>query len=238
MSLGVSPLVQQAVKLHQTGGKALPGSVEVLAEEIHSLDAHLSMKIRRELETDGVDLRAGYQQLRQETRTAQDAARRHAAAGAGFGQAGLYFPGDLHAQVPAPGAPKPELPKKKEPPKGPGFTPFGMTRAQRELHDAKVNALADLARRAVTEKLTPEQQKAAHAEIAVKAEKAELAAQDMRAARAHRQAKIDTLPWILRTLVQQIQGWSSYGKDMAAGKDGAEKPSLYGKLLKDAYKDG
>ncbi len=234
MTVAVSPLVQQAVRLHQTGSGRLPASVEVLADEIHALDAHLAMRIKKELESDGVDLRAGYQQLRRDAAGAAKA--RHAAAGTGFGQAGLYFPGDLHAQVPAPGAPRPELPKKKEPPKGPGFTPFGMTRAQRELHDAKVNALADLARRAATERLSPEQQKAAHAEIAVKAEKAELAAEDVRAAAAHRQAKIDALPWILRTLVQQIQGWSSYGEDLSSGKDGAEKPSLYGKLLKNAYK--
>jgi hypothetical protein len=111
-----------------------------------------------------------------------------------------------------------------------------MTREQRALHEAKLNALADIARRTATERLTPEQVKAERAKVETQSEDAELAAKDVKAAEAHREAKINALPWILRLLVYQVQGWQSYGSAQANG-DTAKKPGFLNGLLKKAYND-
>ena len=109
-----------------------------------------------------------------------------------------------------------------------------MTRGQRQLHDAKVAAKAELAKRQAQDNLTPQQVEQEKAKIEFQAENAELAAKDMKLAARAREQKLEKLPWIVRALVLQIMAWSDFGASMGDGKN-AEKPSLYGSLIKDAY---
>lgn len=219
-------LVDRAVELYRAAGRELPRSVETLAEGVHSLDVKLSYDLTEALGgKDEVTARAHYQRALggASAGTAGAEAQRHGSAGAAMGAQGLYFRSDLEAK----------LPSAKER-FNPGFTPMGLSDRDKKLHEAKLRALADVARAATAEKLSPAQQEARRQEALKNAEDARLAASDEAGARAERRAKIDALPWILRTLVDSMQGWSAYGEATARGEK-AERPTVLGRILSSAY---
>lgn len=250
MSVGSAQrLVDHAVQLYEAAGRALPRSLETLAQDVHSLDVRLSYDLSKALSgLDEVGARAHYQRtLGERSQGAASEQKRHQGAGASLSTGGLYFRSDLdaklaqHQATPAasgpasPPATPPPAPKKER--FDPGFTPFNLTPRQRALHEAKVSQLAELAKAAAREKLTPAQQAARLEEIKQQAEDARLAASDVDSARAERQAKLDALPWILRTLLESMRGWTDFGKATANGEK-AERPSLIGRLVKSAYSSG
>ena len=250
MSVGSAQrLVDHAVQLYEAAGRPLPRSLETLAQDVHSLDVRLSYDLSKALSgLDEVGARAHYQRtLGERSQGAASEQKRHQGAGAALSTGGLYFRSDLDAKLAQhqaasapsgstsePAAPPP-APKKER--FDPGFTPFNLTPRQRALHEAKVSQLAELAKTATREKLTPAQQAARLEEIKQQAEDARLAASDVDSARAERQAKLDALPWILRTLLESMQGWADFGKATANGEK-AERPSLIGRLVKSAYSGG
>lgn len=249
MSVGAAQrLVDHAVQLYEAAGRPLPRSLETLAQDVHSLDVRLSYDLSKALSgLDEVGARAHYQRtLGERSQGAASEQKRHQGAGPALSTGGLYFRSDLDAKLAqhqaasapsgaaSPPAPPP-APKKER--FDPGFTPFNLTPRQRALHEAKVAQLAELAKTAAREKLTPAEQAARLEQIKQQAEDARLAASDVDSARAERQAKLDALPWILRTLLESMQGWADFGKATAQGEK-AERPSLIGRLVKSAYSRG
>lgn len=217
-------LVEQAVKLLEGQGQKLPTSLEGLAREVSHLDFGVSFKLDQLVKSGDAQGRVHFQRIRQlrtMDATAQGAADRHKAAGASMAQGGLYFAADLHAMVP------------KKTSIGPGFTPMNMSRSEKARHEADLNARAELAKRSATENLTPAQQQAAKVEIAEKKEEAELVERDISNEEAAKQAKFDKLPFIIRVLVGQIEGWRGAAQSQADGK--VESPSLIKSLLGNLY---
>lgn len=202
--LQAQALVARAVGLYREAGRALPDSVATIAEGVHSFDVKLSYDLKAALSAEAeLATRAHYQRLRAgDGRSTPGAAeKRHELAGAAVGAAGVYLPNELAAKLPA---------KAKDPYSlRAQMTPGMLSPTQQRLHEAKRKAQADLARQANKEGLTGAEVDHALAAITKGMSDASLAADDVAGARSDRNRRLAELPWILRTLVYSMEGWSS-----------------------------
>jgi|GEM_PF-1884623 len=213
--------MQQAIAAFKKADKPVPNNLNEAADEVRALDPMLGMQLQQALQKDEYGSRVSFQRALADVQTEVTAGSeqaRHQMSGTSFGARGLYFPADLHARITKQPLPEPEKPK------GLVFSDQMLTTsstAEKQIQEKLFTAYADISKRTATENLSPAQVKELKAEAEEVAVNDLLAVRDSNLEQKAKDRKIDELPFIVRTLVRQVQAWSQVGQSMTSGGKGA-----------------
>ncbi|MCP4499096.1 MAG: hypothetical protein GY822_03905 [Deltaproteobacteria bacterium] len=94
-----------------------------------------------------------------------------------------------------------------------------MSNPEKEVQATLMTAFAAIAAKTATENLNPSQVKELKAQAEEEAINGLLAVRDASHENQAKERKIDELPFVVRTLVRQVQAWSQVGAGISNSKD-------------------